>query len=207
MGLPYDSAIDIWSLGCVAAELFLGLPILPGVHEHDQCGRIIEMIGEIPDWMLEQGSKATKYYVKYVPRNNNNNNNNNNNSSNPSQSNNSHGSSSRDSGSSGAGTGTNTTEPTTRPSMGPSNESHRPMLPQWRLKSQEEYIKSLTQNEIRKKGGLAKLEKQPANRYFKRTKLSDIIMLHGQHCQGDEKEMLGLFVHFLYGMLLFSFRF
>ena len=181
MGLPYDSAIDIWSLGCVAAELFLGLPILPGVHEHDQCGRIIEMIGEIPDWMLEQGSKATKYYVKYIPRNPNN------------------CSDSKDSGSSSAGT--SSTDQMTKPSIGSSNDTSRPMLPQWRLKSQDEYIKSLTESEIRKKGGLAKLEKQPANRYFKRTKLSDIIMLHGQHCQGEEKEMLGAFVHFLYGKL------
>jgi dual specificity protein kinase YAK1 len=55
VGLPYDSAIDMWSLGCVAAELFLGLPILPGVHEHDQLGRITEMLGPLPDWMLDQG--------------------------------------------------------------------------------------------------------------------------------------------------------
>jgi cell division protein FtsN len=55
IGLPYDSAIDMWSLGCVAAELFLGLPILPGLHEHDQLQRICEMIGSLPDWMLDQG--------------------------------------------------------------------------------------------------------------------------------------------------------
>ncbi len=55
IGLDYDTAIDMWSLGCVAAELFLGLPILPGIHEHDQLGRICEMIGKIPDWMLEHG--------------------------------------------------------------------------------------------------------------------------------------------------------
>jgi dual specificity protein kinase YAK1 len=55
IGLPYDSAIDMWSMGCVAAELFLGLPILPGVHEHDQLGRISEMIGPLPDRMMEQG--------------------------------------------------------------------------------------------------------------------------------------------------------
>ena len=55
VGLSYDSAIDMWSLGCVAAELFLGLPILPGVHEHDQLCRICEMISPIPDWMIEQG--------------------------------------------------------------------------------------------------------------------------------------------------------
>jgi hypothetical protein len=54
IGLPYDSAIDVWSLGCVAAELFLGLPILPGMHEHDQLGRIAEMIGPLPDSMVEK---------------------------------------------------------------------------------------------------------------------------------------------------------
>jgi len=63
IGLDYDTAIDMWSLGCVAAELFLGLPILPGIHEHDQLGRICEMIGKIPDWMLEHGKKSSKYFV------------------------------------------------------------------------------------------------------------------------------------------------
>jgi len=64
VGLDYDSAIDMWSLGCVAAELFLGLPILPGVHEHDQISRICEMIGNIPDWMLDQGLKSKRYFVR-----------------------------------------------------------------------------------------------------------------------------------------------
>lgn len=27
-GLPYSSAIDIWSLGCICAELYIGLPVL-----------------------------------------------------------------------------------------------------------------------------------------------------------------------------------
>jgi dual specificity protein kinase YAK1 len=35
LGLPYDSAIDMWSLGCIAAELFLGIPIFPGSSEYD----------------------------------------------------------------------------------------------------------------------------------------------------------------------------
>ena len=55
LGLDYDSAIDMWSLGCVAAELLLGLPILPGLNEHDQLNRICEMIGNVPDWMIENG--------------------------------------------------------------------------------------------------------------------------------------------------------
>lgn len=36
MGLPFCEAIDMWSLGCVIAELFLGWPLYPGASEYDQ---------------------------------------------------------------------------------------------------------------------------------------------------------------------------
>jgi serine/threonine protein kinase len=75
------------------------------------------------------------------------------------------------------------------------------LTPSWRIKTQQEYIRSLSPNEIRKKGGLAKLEKQPTNRYFKRTKLSDIVMLHGKGTSSEEQGDLALFVHFLLGIL------
>lgn len=45
VGLPYTSAIDMWSLGCIAAELFLGLPLFPGSSEYNQLFRIVEMLG------------------------------------------------------------------------------------------------------------------------------------------------------------------
>jgi hypothetical protein len=35
-GLPFCEAIDMWSLGCVVAELFLGWPLYPGSSEYDQ---------------------------------------------------------------------------------------------------------------------------------------------------------------------------
>lgn len=164
IGLPYDSAIDMWSLGCVAAELFLGLPILPGVHEHDQLGRVSEMIADLPTWMLDQGSKASKFFIKYMSR-------------------------SDDQDFVIPNPIGNRVSPSPKP------------LHKWRIKSQQEYISSLSQSEIRKKGGLAKLEKQPANRYFKKKKLSDIIMHKGQSGQAEEKEDLDLFIHFLYGLL------
>jgi len=168
IGLPYDSAIDMWSLGCVAAELFLGLPILPGVHEHDQLGRISEMIANIPDWMLEQGTKSTKYYMKFVGR--------------PS-----------------SAPVANSEAAPSRTTTG--NPSPAPAVAQWRLKTQKEYISSLSENEIRKKGGLSKLEKQPGNRYFKCNRLVDILALHVQPGAVEDKELLPSFVHFLYGVL------
>ncbi|TNN39015.1 Homeodomain-interacting protein kinase 1 [Liparis tanakae] len=36
LGLPFSEAIDMWSLGCVIAELFLGWPLYPGASEYDQ---------------------------------------------------------------------------------------------------------------------------------------------------------------------------
>lgn len=30
MGLPHGPAVDIWSLGCILAELYTGKPLFPG---------------------------------------------------------------------------------------------------------------------------------------------------------------------------------
>lgn len=45
LGLPYSCAIDMWSVGCIIVELFLGLPLFPGSSEYNQIGRIVEMFG------------------------------------------------------------------------------------------------------------------------------------------------------------------
>lgn len=47
MGIPYSMAIDIWSLGCIIVELFLGLPIFPGNSEYDMLHRMFEILGYI----------------------------------------------------------------------------------------------------------------------------------------------------------------
>ena len=38
----------MWSLGCIAVELFLGLPLFPGTSEYNQITRIVEMLGCAP---------------------------------------------------------------------------------------------------------------------------------------------------------------
>lgn len=64
LGLPYGGPIDIWSLGCIAVELFLGLPIFPGVSDHNQICRIVEMIGPLPEFMLENGKDTLKFFKR-----------------------------------------------------------------------------------------------------------------------------------------------
>lgn len=54
LGHAYDMAIDMWSLGCMAAELFLGLPLFPGASEHDLLVRIVDMLGMPPDHVLQK---------------------------------------------------------------------------------------------------------------------------------------------------------
>ena len=41
LGLPFNEAIDMWSLGCVIAELFLGWPLYPGSSEYDQVSQCL----------------------------------------------------------------------------------------------------------------------------------------------------------------------
>lgn len=46
LGLPFCEAIDMWSLGCVVAELFLGWPLYPGSSEYDQIRYISQTQGK-----------------------------------------------------------------------------------------------------------------------------------------------------------------
>ena len=63
LGVPYNGAIDMWSLACVCAEMYLGLPLFPGVSQHNQLSRIVEMLGQPPDSLIE-GKNGFKYFTK-----------------------------------------------------------------------------------------------------------------------------------------------
>ena len=65
LGIPYTQAIDIWSIGLVTVELFLGKPLLPGYSEYDQLKKIINIIGKIPDSMLEKANKKIFNFFLY----------------------------------------------------------------------------------------------------------------------------------------------
>lgn len=62
LGLPYDQAIDTWSLGCILYELHTGDPIFNGVSEQDQLFKITELLGFPPTHMLEKARKTHSYF-------------------------------------------------------------------------------------------------------------------------------------------------
>ncbi|KAK2078531.1 hypothetical protein QBZ16_003371 [Prototheca wickerhamii] len=62
LGCPYTPSIDMWSLGCLAAELFLGLPLFPGACEHDMLVRISGTLGPLPEEMVVSGRNTARHY-------------------------------------------------------------------------------------------------------------------------------------------------
>uniref|UniRef100_A0A8C7LLA0 non-specific serine/threonine protein kinase n=1 Tax=Oncorhynchus mykiss TaxID=8022 RepID=A0A8C7LLA0_ONCMY len=64
LGLPFCEAIDMWSLGCVIAELFLGWPLYPGALEYDQI-RYISQTQVLPgEQLLNAGTKTSRFFCK-----------------------------------------------------------------------------------------------------------------------------------------------
>ncbi|XP_056242781.1 homeodomain-interacting protein kinase 3-like isoform X1 [Seriola aureovittata] len=64
LGLPFCEAIDMWSLGCVIAELFLGWPLYPGALEYDQIRYISQTQGLPAEQLLNKGTKTSRFFSK-----------------------------------------------------------------------------------------------------------------------------------------------
>lgn len=64
LGLPFCESIDMWSLGCVIAELFLGWPLYPGSSEYDQIRYISQTQGLPAEHMLSNATKTTRFFIR-----------------------------------------------------------------------------------------------------------------------------------------------
>lgn len=62
LGIPYDMAIDMWSLGCILVEMHTGEPLFSGANEVDQMNKIVEVLGMPPKHILDQAHKSRKYF-------------------------------------------------------------------------------------------------------------------------------------------------
>ncbi|EJD07617.1 kinase-like protein [Fomitiporia mediterranea MF3/22] len=65
----YDTAIDVWSIGCILAELLLGKPLFKGKDYVDQLNKILDVLGTPEESVLTRiGSEKAQAYVRSLPR-------------------------------------------------------------------------------------------------------------------------------------------
>lgn len=64
LGLPYDGRIDIWSLGCVVAEMYTGEVTFQNDSVVSMLSRIEAICGPFPRKMVTQGRQSSAFFVK-----------------------------------------------------------------------------------------------------------------------------------------------
>lgn len=64
LGLAYNTAIDMWSLGCILAELFTGYPLFPGENEQEQLACIMEIQGVPNKYLIEKSTRKKLFFGK-----------------------------------------------------------------------------------------------------------------------------------------------
>lgn len=62
LGLPYDMAIDMWSFGCILAELYTGYPLFPGENEVEQLACIMEIQNMPPKEVLDAATRKKMFF-------------------------------------------------------------------------------------------------------------------------------------------------
>ena len=68
----YDTSIDIWSAGCIMAEMFTGRPLFPGQQNEDQLIRIFRLMGTPSEETWEGVSSLSEWksdFAVYAPTN------------------------------------------------------------------------------------------------------------------------------------------
>ncbi|XP_053672445.1 dual specificity tyrosine-phosphorylation-regulated kinase 2 [Anopheles nili] len=69
LGYPYDKAIDMWSLGCILAELYTGYPLFPGENEVEQLACIMEILGVPSKEIFQLATRKRLFFdSRGVPR-------------------------------------------------------------------------------------------------------------------------------------------
>ncbi|KAL3130724.1 hypothetical protein ABBQ38_000071 [Trebouxia sp. C0009 RCD-2024] len=62
LGLKYDHALDIWSVGCVIYELFTGKILFPGKTNNEMLKLIMDVKGPFPKKMLKKGAFTDRHF-------------------------------------------------------------------------------------------------------------------------------------------------
>lgn len=62
LGIPYDYAIDVWSIGCTLFELYTGKILFTGRNNNQMLRSIMECRGKYPPKLLRKGSLAHLHF-------------------------------------------------------------------------------------------------------------------------------------------------
>ena len=65
LGLQYSMPIDMWSFGCILAELYTGYPLFPGENELEQLACIMEILGLPATSILEQATRRRLFFGRW----------------------------------------------------------------------------------------------------------------------------------------------
>ena len=69
LGVPYTTAIDMWSFACIMCELYTGIPLFPGESEAEQISLIMETLGVPPRHLLFLSTRKKLFFDEdtYMP--------------------------------------------------------------------------------------------------------------------------------------------
>lgn len=62
LGIEYTCKIDMWSFGCILAELYTGVPLFPGECEAEQLMCMMEMLGLPPDDLMAKATRVNAFF-------------------------------------------------------------------------------------------------------------------------------------------------
>ncbi|XP_052214055.1 mitogen-activated protein kinase 14-like isoform X2 [Dreissena polymorpha] len=67
--MHYNQTVDVWSAGCIMAEMLTGRPLFPGTDHIDQLNKILSLVGTPNDELLEKiSSKEARNYIQQLPK-------------------------------------------------------------------------------------------------------------------------------------------
>lgn len=64
IGCKYDYRIDMWSVGCILAELFTGNVLFQNDTVQALLARVIGILGPFPEWMIQEGKLVNKFFTE-----------------------------------------------------------------------------------------------------------------------------------------------
>ena len=65
LGIPYDYALDVWSVGCTLYELYTGKILFPGKSNNQMLRLFQEVRGKFPNKMIRRGQFSGQHFDEH----------------------------------------------------------------------------------------------------------------------------------------------